>query len=202
MLAPYNNSMRLGQGFNSFTQKIRMTDAVTEAKSESSSRSEDQQPKGISQIVSYSSRFVDKLSDVTDVMNVSASLSIKTGTIGGAVSGTYIDSDKFKTSDLNFFIQVKVTNQTHMAHDYTEFSKLKNLPVARFTEIYGDSFIAGWEEGGEPNALISVKILSVRTQCNTSANATPHQNASSPKNEAFNHHQNAIIARFFSGVLA
>ncbi|EMD85057.1 hypothetical protein COCC4DRAFT_31650 [Bipolaris maydis ATCC 48331] len=158
LLAPYNNSMRLGQGFNSFTQQICMTDAVTQGEDVPSPYSEDQQPKGISQIVSYSSRFVDKLSDVIDVMNVSASLSIKTGTIGGAVSGTYIDSDKFKTSDLNFFIQVKVTNQTHMARDYTQFQKLKNFPITRFTEIYGDSFISGWEEGGELNALISVKV--------------------------------------------
>lgn len=140
LLAPYNNSMRLGQGFNSFTQQIYMTDAVTQGTHDvPSPYSEDQQPKGISQIVSYSSRFVDKLSDVTDLMNVSASLSIKTGTIGGAVSGTYIDSDKFKASDLNFFIQVKVTNQTHMARDYTQFQKLKSFPLTRFTEIYGVS---------------------------------------------------------------
>ncbi|XP_014562071.1 hypothetical protein COCVIDRAFT_22035 [Bipolaris victoriae FI3] len=159
LLAPYNNSMRLGQGFNSFTQQICMTDAVTQGTHDvPSPYSEDQQPKGISQIVSYSSRFVDKLSDVTDLMNVSASLSIKTGTIGGAVSGTYIDSDKFKASDFNFFIQVKVTNQTHMARDYTQFQKLKSFPLTRFTEIYGDSFISGWEEGGELNALISVKV--------------------------------------------
>lgn len=139
LLAPYNNSMRLGQGLNLFTQQICMTDAVAQGEDVSSPYSEDQKPKGISQIVSYSSRFVDKLSDVTDVMNVSASLSIKIGTIGGAVSGTYIDSDKFKSSDLNFFIQVKVTNQTHMARDYTQFQKLKNFPTTRFNEIYGVS---------------------------------------------------------------
>ncbi|KAF5847648.1 hypothetical protein GGP41_000327 [Bipolaris sorokiniana] len=158
LLAPYNNSMRLGQGLNLFTQQICMTDAVAQGEDVSSPYSEDQKPKGISQIVSYSSRFVDKLSDVTDVMNVSASLSIKIGTIGGAVSGTYIDSDKFKSSDLNFFIQVKVTNQTHMARDYTQFQKLKNFPTTRFNEIYGNSFISGWEDGGELNALISVKV--------------------------------------------
>ena len=50
---------------------------------------------GTSQIVSYSSRFVDKLSDVTDSMNISGSLSIKYGAIGGSGSGCFVDSDKF-----------------------------------------------------------------------------------------------------------
>jgi hypothetical protein len=137
LLAPYNNSMRLGQGFNSFTQQICMNDAVVQGEPVTDSPTAVDDSKGISQIVSYSSRFVDKLSDVTDAMNVSASLSIKTGTIGGSASGTYIDSDKFKSSDLNFFIQVKVTNQSHMARDYTKFQKLKEFPLTKFTEIYG-----------------------------------------------------------------
>ena len=46
-------------------------------------------------------------------MNISAALSIKAGTISGHASGKYIDTDKFKESDLNFLIQVKVTNQEH-----------------------------------------------------------------------------------------
>jgi hypothetical protein len=208
MLAPYNNAMRLGQGFNSYTQQICLDRAVLpdpkqanstpkkkvvkpkntifvgsqqqeqqpsqdvtsipsstdgmndEAPSEqnakpsneqqavSSEVSEAQQAMNSSsdddttreeafevhpwvkpQIVTYSSRFVDKLSDVTgnvsdsqdpcdgrltiplDAMNISGSLSIKTSTIGGKASGSYVDSDKFKSSDINFHLQVRVTNQ-------------------------------------------------------------------------------------------
>lgn len=44
-----------------------------------------------------------------------------------------------------------------MARDYTEFNKLTIDPT-KFTEVYGDSFISGYEEGGELNALISVKV--------------------------------------------
>lgn len=44
-------------------------------------------------------------------MNISGSLSIKTAQIGGKASGSYIDSDKFKSSDINFHLQVRVTNQ-------------------------------------------------------------------------------------------
>lgn len=45
-------------------------------------------------------------SDITDALNVSGSLSIKYGAIGGSGKGQFIDSDKFRDSDLNFFIQV------------------------------------------------------------------------------------------------
>src|SRR5262249_750603 len=61
---------------------------------------------GPSQVVTYSARFVDKLSDVTDDMNISGSLSVKYGTIGGSGRGAFIDSDKFKESDLNYYISV------------------------------------------------------------------------------------------------
>jgi hypothetical protein len=44
-------------------------------------------------------------------MNISAALSINTNMIGGSANGTYIDSDKFKQSDVNYLVQVRVTNQ-------------------------------------------------------------------------------------------
>lgn len=78
LLAPYNNAMRLGQGFNSYTQQICLSNAVKRAE-----KSEDDdgaytkdvpgEKPGVSQIVSYSSRFVDKLSDVTGMLFHSSS---------------------------------------------------------------------------------------------------------------------------------
>ena len=41
-------------------------------------------PRGPSQTVTYTSRFVDKLSDVTEDMSVSGSLSIKAARVGGS----------------------------------------------------------------------------------------------------------------------
>lgn len=70
-------------------------------------------------------------------MNVSAALSIKTGGVKGGASGKYIDTDKFQDSNLNFFIQVKVTNQEHMDADYTQFQHLDMIDPSRFTDIYG-----------------------------------------------------------------
>ena len=65
-----------------------------------------------SQVVTYTSRFVDRLSDVIDDMCVSGSLSIKAAKLGGSGKGSFVDSDKFKESDLNFYISVKVINHT------------------------------------------------------------------------------------------
>ncbi|KAF3940573.1 hypothetical protein ABW19_dt0208725 [Dactylella cylindrospora] len=110
------------------------------------------------QIVTYTSKFVDKLSDVTDSMNISGSLSIQTAQIGGKANGSYLDSDKFKSSDINFYLQVKVTNQIHKPPEYTKFNKCSGVDASSFPEIYGDCFISGWEEGGEMNAVISVKV--------------------------------------------
>ncbi|KAH7142929.1 hypothetical protein B0J13DRAFT_596179 [Dactylonectria estremocensis] len=204
-LAPYNNSMRLGQGFNSYTQQICLDQAVSRDMSKAikakesitvgsvfgsgngdkdsdkkalkqgsddegpdENTPEENKPQAKSsltvmpwvkpQIVTYSSRFVDKLSDVTDAMNISGSLSIKTATIGGKANGSYVDSDKFKSSDINFHLQVKVTNQIHDAADYNIFHKLDNVSAKEFPEVYGDCFISGWEEGGELNAVLSVKV--------------------------------------------
>ncbi|KAK6525430.1 hypothetical protein TWF694_005568 [Orbilia ellipsospora] len=206
LLAPYNNSMRLGQGFNSYTQQTCLDKAVlpdtTENRKQLKERivisggskslvgegvgpvkkgvdSEDSEDPSASyenqsqrnkvrtievhpwvkpQIVTYSSKFVDKLSDVTEAMNISGSLSIKTATIGGKANGSYVDSDKFKSSDINFHLQVKVTNQIHDADNYNIFNVVPNIDATSFPEVYGDSFISGWEEGGELNAIISMKV--------------------------------------------
>lgn len=88
------------------------------------------------------------------------SLEIKCDAIGGGggASAHFIDSNKFKESDLNYFIQVKVTNQQLVADDVTEFSPIANVSDADFTRVYGDSFISGFIEGGEFNALVSIKL--------------------------------------------
>ena len=95
----------------------------------------------ISQTVTWEAKFVDKLSDVTDSMNISGSLAIKLEAIGGggAAEGHYLDSNKFKESDLNYFIQVRVTNQQLVADDVTQFTPIRNVQPADFTNVYGDS---------------------------------------------------------------
>ncbi|KAF2497632.1 hypothetical protein BU16DRAFT_457309 [Lophium mytilinum] len=167
LLAPYHNGMRLGQGFNSYTQQICLDNAVLLNTAENRTKATDEStevnltgrpPWTKPQIVTYSSRFVDKLSDVTDSMNISGALSIQTATVGGKGSGSYVDSDKFKESDINFHLQVKVVNQIHKFDEYSLFNKIHTVRDADFPAVYGDTFISGWEEGGEFNAIISMKV--------------------------------------------
>ncbi|KAM0227454.1 hypothetical protein ACHAPO_011516 [Fusarium lateritium] len=115
--------------------------------------------RGPSQIVTYSSRFVNKISEITDDMNTSGSLSIKYGSIGGKGKGSFVDSDKFKESDLNFFISVKVINQSINIKDALVFQGLPSVDQSNFRSVFGDCYIAGFLEGGEFNALVSMKVV-------------------------------------------
>jgi hypothetical protein len=128
-------------------------------------------PRGPSQTVTYTTRFVDRLSDVTEDMSVSASLSIKAGKVGGSGKGSFVDSDKFKESDLNFYISVKVVNQTINFKDPLVYNPMRSVTKDNFREIYGDSFISGFVEGGEFNALVSMKILNKAKKSDIKAEA-------------------------------
>ncbi|CEI67563.1 hypothetical protein FVEN_g5653 [Fusarium venenatum] len=156
-LAPYNDAMRLGQGFNSYTHELCIDQAVkvkqrktVELKGETS------------QVVSYSARFVEKLSDVVETMNVSYSSAIKKGTIEISGNSSTVDETTFKSSHLNAVVAVKVVNQTISTEDECEFQKLENNDAAmysRFNEIYGDSYISGFIEGGDFTGIVSIKVL-------------------------------------------
>jgi hypothetical protein len=129
--------------------------------------------RGPSQIVTYSSRFVDKLSDITDDMNISGSLSIKYGTIGGSGRGAFLDSDKFRESDLNFYISVKVVNQSINYKDALVYNPVASVGdnQTEFNKVFGDSFISGFLEGGEFNAVVSMKVLNKAKMTNIQAEA-------------------------------
>ena len=106
LLAPANEGMKLGQGFNSFLQHTCIDDAVR-VTDEDANR--DGNANSVSQGVSYSSRFVERLSDVVRSMNISAGSSIKSGTVISSGNSSTVDEMKFNSSDLNAVISVKVT---------------------------------------------------------------------------------------------
>lgn len=116
-------------------------------------------PQGPSQTVIYSSKFIERLSDITDDMSISGALSIKAARIGGSGRGSFVDSDKFKDSDLKFYISVKVINQTLNFKDALVYNPMKNIQGPDFNKVYGDSFVSGFVEGGEFNALVTMKVL-------------------------------------------
>ncbi|OCL07562.1 hypothetical protein AOQ84DRAFT_377569 [Glonium stellatum] len=249
LTAPYTNAMRLGQGFNTYTQEIRIENAVdirpkvtspsrqtildkgdagplkntsvpdapalpTESpsptvtngsvpatgqnpgttangvtnsmtddsagqttKPSSSASNEDSHsmimfepatnstfiiPAGpapnTSQSVTYSTRAIDNVSDIMDALNISTSMSIKYGTIHGNGNASFVNETKVLDSELNYVVSVTVNNDAKARNNDMEFNEIEDLPLERFTEVYGDSFISGFLEGGQFNAVISVKV--------------------------------------------
>ncbi|MCJ1287446.1 hypothetical protein MMC26_006797 [Xylographa opegraphella] len=185
-LAPFSSYMKLGQGFNSYTQEVCIEDAVlvepNQAISRSSSIFHPQVPvqplhvcseaaapssvpekaappgKNLSQIVTYSSRSVSNMADIIDALNLSASASIKYGTVKGSGSASFVNENKVSQSDVSYIITVKVTNETSTIADHMVFNPLENMDPRHFTDFFGDCFISGFLEGGEFSAIISIKV--------------------------------------------
>ena len=116
--------------------------------------------RNLNQIVTYSSRAVDNISDVIEAFSISSSASIKYGTISGSGSTSFVHESKVNQSDINYIISVKVTNETSPIPDVMEFNPIEGLDHSKFTEVYGDCFISGFLEGGEFSAIISIKVNS------------------------------------------
>ena len=185
-LAPFASYMKLGQGFNSYTQEVCIEDAVLVEPNQAASRSssifhplvpvpplhvcseaaapssvpEKAAPpcKNLSQIVTYSSRSVSNMADIIDALNLSASASIKYGTVKGSGSASFVNENKVSQSDVSYIITVKVTNETSTIADHMVFNPLANMDPQHFTDLFGDCFISGFLEGGEFSAIISIKV--------------------------------------------
>ncbi|KAI8931676.1 hypothetical protein NX059_011323 [Plenodomus lindquistii] len=155
MLAPYNDSMRPGMGFNSYTQSLCIDGAVEIR--DSSMRKTDNP----SQVVSYSSKLVQHLSEVVSSMQVSHSSSIKKGTVEVAGNGDSINEDKIKSSDINAVISVKVVNQTIISGDDAKYCPLPgiNPGTSEFNDKFGDCYISGYITGGEFNGIVSMRVV-------------------------------------------
>ncbi|KAM7211204.1 hypothetical protein V8F06_013414, partial [Rhypophila decipiens] len=94
-------------------------------------------------------------------MNLSYSSSIKKGTIEISGNSTSVDENTFKLSDLNVVVSVRVVNQTITIEDQSTFVPLTNqeATAARFNEIYGDSYVSGFIEGGDFSGIVSIKVI-------------------------------------------
>ncbi|KAG8675925.1 hypothetical protein FPOAC2_02007 [Fusarium poae] len=154
ILAPYNDAMRIGQGFNSYTHEMCIDGAVLV----DGDHDEKTQARTV---VSYSARAVEKLSDVIQTMNISYPHSIKKGSVTVSGSNTAIDEATFKSADINIIVTVKVTNQTTLIKSNARFVPLKDVEPGsqEFHDSYGDSYISGFIQGGEFTGIISIKVL-------------------------------------------
>ncbi|KAM0543697.1 hypothetical protein ACHAPJ_012146 [Fusarium lateritium] len=163
LIAPYNDSMRLGQGYNSFLHRPCILDAVKFDQTKTDVASDKRQ--NTSQVVDYSSRFVDKISEVAKSMNVSAGSSIKNGGIVGSGSSVTLDEGKFTESDLNAVVSVKVINQTtDLVGDVTFVDPDMSFTNEEFFTTYGNCYISGFIEGGELIGVVSVKVMDIQNK--------------------------------------
>ncbi|KXJ88990.1 hypothetical protein Micbo1qcDRAFT_112687, partial [Microdochium bolleyi] len=144
-----------GMGFNSYTQTICIDNAV-EVNPDNKEKVENP-----SQVVTYSSKFVERLSDVVSSMNISYSAAIKKGTIEVSGNGNSIDEDKIKASDINLVISVQVINQTTTLKDSAKFLQMEGVRAGspEFNDAFGDCYISGFIEGGDFNSIISMRCL-------------------------------------------
>ncbi|KAK5110590.1 hypothetical protein LTR85_000990 [Meristemomyces frigidus] len=142
-------------GFNSYTQTMCIDKAV-DFSAKQVIRAENP-----SQVVTYSSKCVNRLSEIVKSMNVSYSTSIKKGTVEVAGSSNTINEDKIKESDINAVVSVKVVNQTTIVDETATFKKVDGiLPgTADFNDRFGDCFISGFIEGGDFNGIVSMRVL-------------------------------------------
>jgi len=65
-----------------------------------------------------------------------------------------------KGSDLNFLLQVKVTSQHLKVNNLNHIRRIPGIKPTDFMEVYGDSFVSGFIEGGEFTALLSIGVYS------------------------------------------
>ncbi|KAJ4256872.1 hypothetical protein NW762_008968 [Fusarium torreyae] len=123
-----------------------------------------QERRHVPQDVSYKASKIDKVTDVTAEMNINAAFAIKYDAFDAKGKIDFLNTSKVKESDVSFLFSVKVINQVIYDHTLTEIVPIatssdgqSTLDAKAFTDIYGDCFISGFQEGGTFTAVISVK---------------------------------------------
>lgn len=111
----------------------------------------------VAQVVTYSSRSVENMSEVMDALNLSAAASMKYGTVSASSSAAFVNENKVVSSDVNYIFTCKVTNESSPVADDMIFNQIQGVDPADFTEVYGNCFISGFLEGGEFSSIISVR---------------------------------------------
>lgn len=112
----------------------------------------------MSQTVSYTARAIDSVSDIVDALNISSGATINSGSVKILGGTSLIRESTINESDINFIVSVKVTNEVPVSFGHMEFRPIPGLNPVHFPAVYGDSFIAGFLEGGEFSAIVSIKV--------------------------------------------
>lgn len=146
--------MRMGMGFNSYTHKLcvegvgcRDDDQHTVEKSLNS--------------VTYSSRVIERISDIATAMDISLSHTMIQGSLNRDGSGTFIDEEKIIAADVNVLVSVKVMSRSFTTSAPSDFQSIHDFDPRMdvFHDAFGDSFISGFVEGGYFVGIISIRCL-------------------------------------------
>ncbi|EXK28097.1 hypothetical protein FOMG_15548 [Fusarium oxysporum f. sp. melonis 26406] len=105
LLAPYDEAMRLGMGFNSYTQTMCIDSAV-EATDENVATMETVPPK-----ITYSSKLFERVSEAVDTMDISRAVTIKTGRMEVHGHKDALNDAKIDDADISLMISVRVMSQ-------------------------------------------------------------------------------------------
>ena len=98
------------------------------------------------------------MSDIIYALQISASASTKYGTVKSSGSTAFVNENKVSQSDVNYIITAMVKNAMTIIPNDITFLPLEGMDLRDFTEVFGDSFISGFLEGGEFSAIVSIVV--------------------------------------------
>lgn len=113
LLVPYDDSMVLGQGYNSFLHRPCVNDAVSGDPTAAPTAAP--ATTGVPQVVSYSATVVKNLSDILDTMHVSAAPSIKAGSVTVNGNSKLVNTKKLKHNHVSAVVSVVVSQRVYVS---------------------------------------------------------------------------------------
>ncbi|KAF5538415.1 hypothetical protein FNAPI_11123 [Fusarium napiforme] len=151
LLVPYNDAMRLGMGFNSYTQTMCIDSAV-DATDETMITSETLPPK-----ITSSTRLFERVSEVVDTMDISRAATITTGEMEVHGHTKALNDAEIDDADINLMVSVRVMSKITSLKGSARFLPIDGMEAgsARFNETFGDSYISGFITGGLLTSIIS-----------------------------------------------
>ncbi|KAF5634194.1 hypothetical protein F52700_5914 [Fusarium sp. NRRL 52700] len=151
LLAPYNDTMRLGMGFNSYTQTMCIDGAV-DATDETMITSETLPPK-----TTTLKRLFERVSEVVDTMDVSRAATITTGRMEVHGHMNTLSAAEIDDADISLMVSVRVMSEITSLKGSAKFRPIDDMEAGspRFNETFGDSYISGFITGGLFMSIIS-----------------------------------------------
>ncbi|PHH93103.1 hypothetical protein CDD83_955 [Cordyceps sp. RAO-2017] len=146
---PYTDGLLLGQGFNTYLQDGRKSDAVTVTTGDEST------DESTSLDISYSAQMITEYDQLIESLEISAGAGVSKMDVGGSIDAKFLDRDEFERSFLTYLVKVDVRRQPGpMAHYHLNWTSPANPH-----EIFGDRFISNFITGGALFARVSILSL-------------------------------------------